>query len=150
MELRVHPRGLKGYCAQGYGATQEHGPLDAPNWAALPSAEEPWHSMKLLPTAFGRFSPPSVASSRRRCSAVLPSWFRGNMSVGIHGSELIVRIDPSETEAALKQPGVRIFDITGRPMKGWLLVSGESLSEKKALAAWVNHGLSYARSLPPK
>jgi len=45
----------------------------------------------------------------------------GNMSVGIHGKELIVRIAPDATEAALKEPGVRIFDITGRPMKGWLL-----------------------------
>src|SRR5215468_113567 len=44
---------------------------------------------------------------------------RGNMSVGIHGAELIVRIEPDETDKALKQPGVRHFDITGRPMKGW-------------------------------
>ena len=40
----------------------------------------------------------------------------GHMSVGVYGPELIVRIEPSETEDALKQPGVRMFDITGRPM----------------------------------
>ncbi len=74
---------------------------------------------------------------------------QGNMGVGVHGAELIVRIEPSETAAALKQPGVRIFDITGRPMKGWLLVSAESLGQK-ALASWVSKGLAYARSLPPK
>lgn len=75
---------------------------------------------------------------------------QGNMSVGVHRSELIVRIEPSETENALKQPGVRIFDITGRPMKGWLLVSAEVLSPGKALTAWVTRAVSYARSLPPK
>lgn len=75
---------------------------------------------------------------------------RGNMSVGIHGSELIVRIDPAETEVALKEPGVRIFDITGRPMKGWLLVSAAAVGQKKALTQWVNRGMSYALSLPPK
>ena len=75
---------------------------------------------------------------------------QGNMSVGIRGSDLIVRIEPSETDAALKQPGVRIFDITGRPMKGWLLVSPDVLGQKKALEAWVVRGVSYARSLPPK
>jgi hypothetical protein len=73
----------------------------------------------------------------------------GNMSVGVRGSELIVRVDPSETEAALGQPGVRIFDITGRPMKGWLLVSGDSLGQK-ALSSWVGKGLAYAQSLPPR
>jgi TfoX/Sxy family transcriptional regulator of competence genes len=76
---------------------------------------------------------------------------RGNMSVGIHGTDLIVRIEPSETDAALKQPGVRNFDITGRPMKGWLLVSAKSLGqEKKTLSAWVNRGVAYARLLPAK
>ena len=74
----------------------------------------------------------------------------GNMSVGIHGSELIVRVDPSETESALREPGVRIFDITGRPMKGWLLVAAGSLGDKRALSKWVGKGVSYAQSLPPK
>ena len=75
---------------------------------------------------------------------------RGNMSVGIHGSELIVRIDPEETDQALKEPGVRIFDITGRPMKGWLLVSAQSLERKAELEKWVERGVEYARSLPAK
>jgi TfoX/Sxy family transcriptional regulator of competence genes len=75
---------------------------------------------------------------------------RGNMSVGLHGSELIVRIDPDETDQALKQPGVRLFDITGRPMKGWLLVSAAAIRTKPALEKWVTRGVEYARSLPAK
>src|SRR5436190_14139612 len=72
---------------------------------------------------------------------------RGNMSVGIYGEELIVRLDPAEAEQALKQPGVRVFDITGRPMKGWVLVGGTALADTKALARWVERGMSYAMSL---
>jgi TfoX/Sxy family transcriptional regulator of competence genes len=75
---------------------------------------------------------------------------QGNMSVGVHGSELIVRIDPAETDDALAEPGVRIFDITGRPMRGWLLVSTEALSDETSLVTWVERGVSYARSLPAK
>src|SRR5438046_368572 len=45
----------------------------------------------------------------------------GNMSVGVHGDELIVRLPADETDAALRERGARIFDLTGRPMKGWLL-----------------------------
>jgi hypothetical protein len=75
---------------------------------------------------------------------------QGHMSVGVHGNALIVRVDPTETEQALKLPGVRIFDITGRPMKGWLLVSSEVLGQSKALRAWVERGVAYARSLPAK
>jgi TfoX/Sxy family transcriptional regulator of competence genes len=74
----------------------------------------------------------------------------GNMSVGVHGNELIVRIEPSETDQALQKPGVRIFDITGRPMKGWLLISSTSVEHKSALRGWVAKGVAYAQSLPPK
>lgn len=75
---------------------------------------------------------------------------RGNMSVGVHGDELIVRVDPAETNAALGEAGVRLFDITGRPMKGWLLVAAAALADDAALTQWVTRGVSYAASLPPK
>jgi TfoX/Sxy family transcriptional regulator of competence genes len=75
---------------------------------------------------------------------------QGNMSVGVHGNALIVRVDPAETEQALKQPGVRLFDLTGKPMKGWLLVSSDVLGRDRPLAAWVERGVAYARSLPAK
>ena len=74
----------------------------------------------------------------------------GNMSVGMHGNELIVRLEPTQTDQALRESGVRIFDITGRPMQGWLLVSSSALESKGALRKWVSKGISYAQSLPPK
>ncbi|MDE2150120.1 MAG: TfoX/Sxy family protein [Gammaproteobacteria bacterium] len=74
----------------------------------------------------------------------------GNMSVGVHGNELIVRIPPETTDAALKEPGARLFDITGRPMKGWLLVDGAEIKNSKSLAKWVNRGVEFAFSLPKK
>jgi TfoX/Sxy family transcriptional regulator of competence genes len=74
----------------------------------------------------------------------------GNMSVGVHGNELIVRIAPESTDAALKEPGTRIFDITGRPMKGWLLVGGPTLADPSSLSKWVRRGVEYATSLPKK
>ena len=75
---------------------------------------------------------------------------KGNMSVGVHGDEMIVRIDPVETDAALKQKHVRIFDITGKPMKGWILVDAKGLADDKSLAKWIDTGVAYAQSLPPK
>jgi len=74
----------------------------------------------------------------------------GNMSVGIHNDELVVRLGPEETDAALKKPGTRIFDLTGRPMNGWILVSGPLLRNSKVLARWVHRGIAYASSLPKK
>lgn len=74
----------------------------------------------------------------------------GNMSVGVHGGEIIVRIALDQTEAALKEPGTRIFDITGRPMKGWLMVGGAGIARPEELAKWVGRGVAFAASLPKK
>ncbi|HEX9219213.1 MAG TPA: TfoX/Sxy family protein [Gemmatimonadaceae bacterium] len=75
----------------------------------------------------------------------------GNMSCGVHGEEMIVRLATDETDAALAQKHTRVFDLSGgRPMKGWILVEPDGLRTDKALAKWVETGVSYAASLPPK
>jgi TfoX/Sxy family transcriptional regulator of competence genes len=74
----------------------------------------------------------------------------GHMGVAIHRTGLMVRMDPAQASDALRLPGARVCDVMGRPMKGWLLVSASSLGENKALAAWVNRGVSFAQSLPAK
>lgn len=73
----------------------------------------------------------------------------GNMTVGVHGDDLIARIDPASTDSALERPGVRIFDITGRPMKGWILVAGEGLDDD-VLDGWIGQAQAFVKTLPPK
>jgi TfoX/Sxy family transcriptional regulator of competence genes len=75
---------------------------------------------------------------------------RGNMCVGLHGNELIVRLDPEDGQRVLAEPNVRAFDLTGRPMKGWLLVAPGGLETDRALRRWVDAGIEFAASLPPK
>jgi TfoX/Sxy family transcriptional regulator of competence genes len=88
--------------------------------------------------------------AERKMFGGLAFLINGNMSVGVHGNELIVRIAPETTDAALKEPGARIFDITGRPMKGWLLVGGVGLKDPASLTKWIRRGVDYASSLPKK
>lgn len=74
----------------------------------------------------------------------------GNMATGVSGGDLIVRLDPEEGEKALDEPGVRMFDRTGRPMTGWLLVEPEAIETEDGLRRWVDRGAAFAESLPPK
>jgi hypothetical protein len=74
----------------------------------------------------------------------------GNMACGVRGDDLIVRVAADAADAALGEPGVRPFDLTGRPMKGWLLVDADGHAEDDDLCRWVDRGLSHASSLPPK
>jgi hypothetical protein len=74
----------------------------------------------------------------------------GNMCVGVHKSELIVRLAPEDTDAALAQTHTRRFDLTGRPMKGWILVEPAGLKTDAKLGKWVQVAANYAGSLPAK
>jgi TfoX/Sxy family transcriptional regulator of competence genes len=74
----------------------------------------------------------------------------GNMATGVNGDDLIVRLDPEEGERALDEPGARIFDMTGRPMTGWLLIAPEATASDDRLRAWIDRGAAFAESLPAK
>ena len=74
----------------------------------------------------------------------------GNMCCGVHRDEMIVRLAPDETERALEAPHTHLFDLTGRPMKGWILVRPKGLVTDTALAKWIGVAAQFAGSLPPK
>ena len=74
----------------------------------------------------------------------------GNMACGVNKDDLIVRVDPEKHSALLKKSHVRPFDMTGRPMKGWLLVDAEGAKTDKQLSTWIKEGIEFASSLPPK
>ena len=76
----------------------------------------------------------------------------GNMAVGImRETELVVRIEPEETEAAMREPHVHEFGQPGRkPMKGFVLVEPAGVEDDADLARWVDVGAARAASMPPK
>jgi TfoX/Sxy family transcriptional regulator of competence genes len=75
----------------------------------------------------------------------------GNLAFGTHKkNELIVRAGEEQAESLLKQPGVRVFDMTGRPMKNWFMASPEAFQTDEQLLALLQTGYDFAKSLPPK
>jgi TfoX/Sxy family transcriptional regulator of competence genes len=75
---------------------------------------------------------------------------RGHMAAGVLDDDLIVRVGPDAYEAALARPGARVFDFTGRPSRGIVVVDGSSVRTRAALTRWVARGRDFAASLPPK
>ena len=75
---------------------------------------------------------------------------KGNMAFGIHKDSLIVRMDKERGEQSLKNKNVRPFDITGRPMSGWVMVQEAGWKGAAGLAKWLGAGKEYALSLPEK
>jgi TfoX/Sxy family transcriptional regulator of competence genes len=75
----------------------------------------------------------------------------GNMAVAASGKGgLLVRVDPDESDALVRKSGVTLMEMGGRTMTGWLSVEAAAVRTKKQLAQWVDRGLGFARTLPPK
>lgn len=75
---------------------------------------------------------------------------QGNMACGVLNDDLIVRAGPEKYEALLELPNTRKFDITGKAMKGWVMVSPEGHGTEEHLSFWVELGVAFAIALPPK
>lgn len=74
----------------------------------------------------------------------------GNMYCGVHKEFLILRLGQKPAEEALESPVARPLDITGKPMKGWVMVEPEGFESGEDLAAWLEKARAFAQTLPPK
>lgn len=74
----------------------------------------------------------------------------GNLAVGVHGDDLLVRVGPQHYEALLDEPGAGVFAMTGRVSRGMLVVEAAAVAADDELRRWVSRGVAFARSLPPK
>ena len=75
---------------------------------------------------------------------------RGNMCFAIWKDELILRLGPQRAPEALKQKHVKPFDITGRAMKGWVMVKPPGFAAEAGLKAWVDQAIDFILHLPRK
>jgi len=75
---------------------------------------------------------------------------KGNMACGVNQENLIVRVGPDNYMDALAEPHTRVFDMTGRPMKGWVVVEPDGVKTATTLNGWIQKGVDFALSLPPK
>lgn len=74
----------------------------------------------------------------------------GHMLCGVTGETLVVRVGPDAYEEALELRHARECDFTGRPLRGMVMVDPPGFADDAALGRWVERGLGFVRSLPPK
>jgi hypothetical protein len=74
----------------------------------------------------------------------------GNALAGVWKDALIARLGPDEGEAALREPHVRVFDITGRPMRNWVVVEPEGVEDDEQLVGWIDRAVEFVKTLPRK
>jgi TfoX/Sxy family transcriptional regulator of competence genes len=75
----------------------------------------------------------------------------GNVAIGASGQGgILVRVDPAESDELVRTTPAEPMEMRGRQMAGWLRVDTADVQADGDLSAWVDRGVSYARSLPAK
>jgi hypothetical protein len=74
----------------------------------------------------------------------------GHMACGIVKDQLMVRVGPDAYDAVLRLPHAHQMELTGKPMRGFVMVDSAGLSSSRTLGVWVDRGTTFVVSLPPK
>jgi TfoX/Sxy family transcriptional regulator of competence genes len=90
-----------------------------------------------------------AGTSEKKMFGAVAFMVNGNMAVGVSNTDLMVRAG-DESEAFLEESDVRPFDLSGKRMRGWLLVASPAIAEDGDLSRWIDVGVAVAVSLPPK
>jgi hypothetical protein len=90
------------------------------------------------------------AITKKRMFGGIGYLYQGNMCFGIHQESLILRVTTEKSAELLKNDYFSEFDITGRPMKGWVLVSPDILETEEHLLDTLSLGFNFAKTLPRK
>ena len=88
--------------------------------------------------------------SERKMFGGLCFLIHNNMACGVVRDELMVRVGKEQYEDALAEPSARAMDFTGRPLRGMVYVGVDGIASEEGLRTWVERGVAYADSLPPK
>ena len=90
-------------------------------------------------------------ATERRMFGGLAFLIGGHMAVCVSGrGGLMVRVPPEQTEQLLGLDHVEPMIMAGRETRGWVRVGDDGVGTARALRAWVDRGVGYAKNLPPK
>ena len=89
--------------------------------------------------------------SEKRMFGGLAFLINGHMAVSASSQGgLLLRVDPARTDELVKAPAAERFEMRGREMNGWLRIDAGGVETESELEHWVEMGVTFARSLPPK
>jgi TfoX/Sxy family transcriptional regulator of competence genes len=83
------------------------------------------------------------AVSEKKMFGGLCFLLHGKLLVGVFKDSLLVRLGPDGAKAALEEPHVREMDMSGRPMKGWVVVEPEGLDGDLQLKTWIERAIEF-------
>lgn len=104
----------------------------------------------ILEERMDQLVPQGAGFEKKKMFGGIGCLFNGNMGFGIYLDFMVLRLDEKDATRLLKEKHARPFDITGRPMKGWVMISEEGWRDPKKLKEWLRLAREHTLSLPEK
>ena len=104
-----------------------------------------------LIAAFEKAAPKDPRAVKRPMFGYPALFVNGNMFAGTYQDKVVVRLPEADRGKLLKEKGAAPFEpMPGRPMKEYVVVPAPVVAKPAALRSWIDRGLAYALTLPPK
>jgi TfoX/Sxy family transcriptional regulator of competence genes len=104
-----------------------------------------------LVARFSEIVPSDPRVERRQMFGYPAAFVGGNMFMGLHQENLILRLPEQHRSEFHSIRGASVFEpMPGRPMREYVVVPEAMLSNSSALRVWTGRSLEYAASLPSK
>lgn len=89
------------------------------------------------------FEHKSIKFAEQRMMGGICFMVKDKLCVGVDRNRLIARVGELKYEECLKKKGCHIFDVTNRPLKGFVIVEASAVDSDKSLAKWIEICLEY-------
>ena len=97
-----------------------------------------------------KLASPFTELDKRKMFGGVGYMLNGNMCCAIHKEYLVVRTSIQKAGELLKDETIEPFNITGKAMKGWLMISSDYVETDEKLSSMLKLGIDFAENLPPK
>lgn len=99
--------------------------------------------------AFHAALPTGPGVEARKMFGCPAGFVNGNMFCGAHETNIIVRLDAAARTKAIAS-GCLLFEPMGRPMKEYVRLPADCVTDVACLQKWFAKALAYTEKLPPK
>jgi TfoX/Sxy family transcriptional regulator of competence genes len=114
---------------------------------AAPKMPKPTEETKEL---FASLVPDHPEVMERPMFGQRSAFVNGNMFMGIHGQDLLLRLPEADREAVIAAGGAVFEPMAGRPMREYVVLPEAWRTQRATLTRWVGRSLDHAEALPPK
>lgn len=100
---------------------------------------------------FEKSVPAAESVSRRKMFGYPAAFANGNLFIGLHQNDFIMRLSQEDRARFTVQYGERIFEpMKGRPMREYVRLPEELLADPRKRANWIKRSLQFAEAVTPK